>query len=283
MKKLLTALTILAIMNLTFTSCEQLTKETAPELPPLESMMGNLGDFDIEDNTKSTSPDFKFALEETMYNFKTSRFYVAYFNVILTGALGVPVAAFANSFNHTAEFMGDASWEWKYTVDGFGGAYTARLIGTVVSDRVNWEMYLERTGIEAFPEFLWFEGTSELDGMGGSWLLYHSYDYQVPMLQIDWQKSGDEVGDIVYTYVREKKNDGTNDLGTGSYIHAGKTDTELNAFYTIHVYAAVEEQFVDLNIEWSISNYNGRVKSDFYTNGTWQCWDTMGYDIECAE
>jgi hypothetical protein len=285
MKKIAFVLVALAMLNLTFVSCEKTKTDNPPELPPLESMVYNFSDFQIAENeAQMVTDNFKTAGEGTRWNYAYAWLNVAYFNVLLTGALAVPVTAFGNSFRHQAEFMGEATWQWSYTVDGFGGSYTARLVGTVRAEDVKWEMYLAHSGIiNPHPEFLWFEGTSDLDGMGGEWMLYHSYAFQEPLLSIDWQKSGAEIGEIKYTYVREQNDAREDEAGTGGYIHAGRTGSDLNAFYAIHVYDTNEQMFIDVNIEWNTENYNGRVSSDIYQGGVWQCWDGMGYDTVCPE
>ena len=48
----------------------------------------------------------------------------------------------------------------------FGATYTARLTGEIRTDDIQWEMYITRTGINAYAEFKWYEGTSDLDGNG---------------------------------------------------------------------------------------------------------------------
>ena len=79
------------------------------------------------------------------------------------------------------------------------------LLGTLEADQVKWEMYITKTGIEPFDEFLWFEGTSKIDGKSGQWILYHSAAFPEKTVQIDWKKEAEEVGEIKYTYVREFK------------------------------------------------------------------------------
>ena len=85
------------------------------------------------------------------------------------------------------------------------------LTGEIRTSDVKWEMYISKEGIGAFSELLWYEGTSNLDGKSGQWILNHSQAFPEPMLQIDWKVTGEDVGYIKYTYIRDKKDDRTTD------------------------------------------------------------------------
>ena len=143
---------------------------------------------------------------------------------------------------------------------------------------ITWAMYISKDGIGAFEEFEWYQGYSLLDGSSGQWTLNHSQQYPDALLRIDWQKSGEDIGEISYTNVREHNNNGSVNTAYGSSIVAGKTEGELDAYYNIHLSDSNQEVF----IEWSTSSYHGRVKNDQYfdTSG-WHCWDSLGHNIIC--
>ena len=150
------------------------------------------------------------------------------------------------------------------------------MTGQIRSTDVKWEMYISREGVGGFPEFLWFEGTTKLDGKSGQWILTHSQEQQVPMLQIDWTKEGSTVGSIKYTYIK------TGDSFKDSYIEYGLTTNTLNAYYTIHYYDSSYLQFFDLNVEWNSTLHNGRVKSQGHFGTTdWYCWDGNFLNVTC--
>jgi hypothetical protein len=223
---------------------------------------------------------------ETKHNIIAAGLTVLFWNVTLTVTLVVPVAAFYQSFQHEAEFLGDATWQWKYDGTGMANTYKARLVGKIRSDDIKWEMYLAKEGIGAHEEFLWFEGTSNLDGNGGQWTLYHSYAVQEAVLQIDWEKTGDEVGNIKYTYIRESSNGDSKQLTSGSYLTYGLTDAELDAFYEIEYNQRDRDttDMLNVDIEWSTTEYNGRIKAPHYIqfqDDLWHCWDSLGYDVDC--
>jgi predicted small lipoprotein YifL len=276
MKKLLSFLMVIAVVNLMLTSCN-LKQEDPPVLPPYESMVIDFSDFNNDakaDDLAGKSAD------ETMVNFAWAGWNVLVFNVILTVTLVVPVATFATAVNQTSPvFLGDATWQWSFTVDGFGGAYTARLTGEVRAEDAYWEMYVSKTGFGAFDEFMWYSGTSKLDGTGGQWILNHSHNFQEPMLQIDWESDGEEVGEIQYTIVRELNDARQPEPANGSYILAGRNTDELDAFYDIYLAETPKYVF----IEWSTETYNGRIMDEvFFGDDDWHCWDTNGYDVVCG-
>lgn len=279
MKKIISGLLIFSIGLIGFNSCEK-NSDTPPEIPPYESMAIDFSNLTTGTKTATT------AEEGTKINFAAAGLTVLFWNVTLTVTLVVPVTAFYQSFQHEAEFLGNATWQWKYDGTGFANTYKARLVGKVRSEDVKWEMYLAKEGIGAHEEFLWFEGTSDLDGNGGQWILYHSYAVQEAVLQIDWEKTGDKIGNIKYTYIRESSNGDPKQLTDGSYLTYGLTDAELDAFYNIE-YNQRDRDTLDnlnVNIEWSTTVYNGRIKAAHYFPNdpdSWHCWDSLGFDVVC--
>jgi hypothetical protein len=277
MRKITVLFLLLILGFVGFNSCDK-NKETAPEIPPYESMVIDFDKF---------SSDEKSALETSTsaINFITAGLTIVVWNTTLTVTLAVPIASFYASFQNEPEFLGDGTWQWKYDVPGFGNTYHARMTGKLMGDHVKWEMYISKSGIVApHDEFLWFEGTSDYDGTSGQWTLYHSYEVQEAALQIDWKKTSDEVGDIKYTYVRESDNGVNNQLTKGSYLQYGLTDADLNAFYRIE-YNQRDSDASDIknvDIEWSLTGLYGRIKSQhYYNDDLWHCWDSQGLDTEC--
>ena len=185
MKKLLSSLLVIAVLNLMFVSCEQQEKDTPPEIPPYESMFTDFSQFKVIEENKSVPVSMMKSTEEgSMLNYGFSALEVGFFNIVLAVTLAVPVASFAASFQNEPVFMGDATWQWSYDVTAFAKTYKARLVGQIRSEDILWEMYLAVEGIGGHPEFLWFEGTSDLDGHGGQWKLNHSYQFQEQVLQL---------------------------------------------------------------------------------------------------
>jgi len=277
MKHAISFILTLAILNVMLVSCERQDKEP-PELPPYESMAIDFNKFTVQE--KAAIDNLKSTTDTTMYNYQFAYLNVGFFSLILTVTLVVPVAAFYHSFSVEPAFLGDATWQWSYDYIVLGGTYTARLTGQVRASDVKWEMYISKVGIGGFDEFKWYEGTSLLDGTGGQWILNQSAQYPDAMLQINWERTGTEMGEVKYTDVMVLDNDTSPNEGFGSYIEAGITEGDLDAYYNI--YLAESEYYV--YIEWSITEYYGRVMAeDSYLGPGWHCWDNYGYDIVCTE
>jgi hypothetical protein len=67
-----------------------------------------------------------------------------------------------------------------------------------------------------------------------------------------------------------------------SWIEYGLTTGSLNAYYKIHYYNAPFLKFYDLEVEWSTTNHNGRVKCESHFGDTeWYCWDGNLLNVTC--
>lgn len=279
MKKFTISLAVLFLAVVLLNSCEK-KDEKPPELPPYNSMAIDFSK--LSNDTKST--DGINLTDASKLNFALSAITVSYWNFILGVTLAVPVASFYKSFDTEPTYLGNKKWQWGYTVTTIGGNYNARLIGTIGQSDVTWEMYISKSGIGGFEEFLWFEGTSNLDGKSGQWILNESPLEKQAVLQIDWTRTSDVVGNVKYTYIRESDNGIVEQLSNGSYLNYGLAEGDYNAFYTIHYNTRDKEAnpFMNVNIEWSTTVYNGRIKAEhYYSNTDWHCWDSLGSDAVC--
>lgn len=263
-------------------SCEKSEENPTPdavELPPMETLALDLEDF-MQD--PSQSGKFSATASKTGNNWGYPRLVVGFWNTALFTTLAVPVASFRTAFAHKAVAIADNKWQWTYNVDGFAGQYTARLTGELRTDDVLWEMYVTRIGTDAFEEFLWFAGESSLDGSHGGWTLYQSADRPVRMLEIDWERENDEVGRVRYTWVREMNDDQETDRFKDSYLEYGLQDADYDVYYDVHAFDENSEAFVDVNIEWSRTSYEGRVMApSYFEDEVWHCWDGNGDDVTC--
>ncbi|EAR01178.1 hypothetical protein [Maribacter sp. HTCC2170] len=249
----------------------------ALQLPPFESMAIDLGNF-LDDSASGKQA----STAKVGGNWLYPRLVVGIWNTALFTNLAVPVASFSSAFKHKAEFLGENTWQWEYTVDGFTSEYTARLTGELMTDEVVWKMYVTKAGVGSFDEFLWFSGVSDLDGKSGAWTLYQSHERPNRMIDIEWSIENEEIGSIKYTWVREMNDDGIADTFKDSYLEYGLQEGDYDVFYDLHVYDLQMEDFVDVSIEWNSSMYNGRVMApSHFEDELWHCWDTDGEDIEC--
>jgi hypothetical protein len=272
MKKLFALTAIVLVAASLFWGCEK--KGDPPALPPAESMMIDFTEFAAVKKSSFLS------VENT--NWGVAATVAGVWNSLLAVNLAVPVAAFHMAIQNSPEYLDNKTWEWTYSVSAVGATYIARLRGQIKTEEIQWNMYITRMGAGGFTEFEWFSGTTALDGNSGQWILNHSKQFPEPMLRIDWEKTGDEIGSVKYTYVRDLNNERLEDLFKGSYIEYGLTSAALNAFYDVHFYEFTKEKYVDVNIEWSTTAHNGRVKAqDYFQDALWHCWDGNGNDITC--
>lgn len=273
---------LFTIMTVCLISCEKSddtdSESQALELPPFETMAYDFDSF-------TTDPASGKAISSKTGpngNWVFSRLVVGFWNSALFSTLAVPVASFEAAFAHDPEVIGDLKWQWSYSVDGFTSEYTARLTGEIVGEEVVWEMYVTKTGIDPFEEFLWFTGVSDLEGNSGNWLLNESPERPDPMLRIDWERSGEELGSIRYTWVRELDANENDDLFMDSYLEYGLQEGDYDAYFDARAYDEEIQGFAEIRIEWSRMSYFGRVMApQYFEDEEWHCWDNMGDDVLC--
>lgn len=266
MKKLLSLSLILIFTTTLFIGCKK-DKGDPPVLPPAESMTIDFSNFQLQ-----KKGDVK-GTENSAWEFSAT--VAGVWRLIVNTTLIVPVTAFQQAVSQPATYLSEKNWQWSYSVTVAGAAYKARLTGLIRTSDVQWKMYVSKEGTAGFAEFLWFEGTSKLDGTGGQWILNQSSSAPTPLLQIDWTKTASAIGKITYTYVKN------GDALKTSYIEYGLTSNTLNAYYKVHYYNSVK--FSDVDVEWSTTLKNGRVKSiDYFIGDTnWHCWDANKVNINC--
>ncbi len=272
MKKILIVTLVFILCGTLFQSCKK-NNGSPPALPPVESMFIDFSNF--QSGKKSdVSISVPKGTQTSSWEFAAGVAFI--WNTVIYTTLAVPVKAFQLAKDYTPTYIDNKTWQWSYNATELSVTYKARLTGQIMANDVQWNMYITREGTGGFSEFLWFTGTSKLDGTGGQWVLNLSPQSKVPVVQIDWTKTGTTVGTIRFTYVK------TGDSFKDSYIEYGLTTNALNAYYNIHYYNTTYLQFYDLNVEWSSSLHNGRVKCPgFFGNSDWYCWDGNYLNITC--
>jgi hypothetical protein len=269
MKNISSLVLILVLSTTFFTGCKK-DKGEPPSLPPQESMVIDFSNFASTTKSVELIPGQK-GTENS--NWEYAAIVAGVWKLIINSTMVVPVTAFKAAVSQTPVYISTKNWQWSYTVTLPGGTYKARLTGLIRTSDVQWKMYITGTSADAFAEFLWFEGTSKLDGTGGQWILYQNATSPVAFLQIDWTKTASTVGYVKYTYTK-------NDNFLSSYLEYGLTSNTLNAYYTIHYFNGVK--FSDVNIEWNTTTHNGHVKSlDYLGDSNWYCWDSNKVNVIC--
>lgn len=269
MKKIFLPAFVLLISIGFFSGCKK-DKGDPPVLPPAESMTIDFTNFTSAKKSLEVLPGTK-GTENSNWQFAAT--VAGIWKQIINLTLVVPVSAYKIALNQTPVFVSGKTWQWSYDVTVASVVYKARLTGEIRASDVQWKMYITRTGTGGFDEFLWFEGTSKIDGSSGQWTLNQDPQASVSFLQIDWAKTSSVVGNIKYTYLK-------NDAFKTSYIEYGLTSNPLNAYYTVHYYNGVK--FSDVSIEWNTTTKNGHVKSaDYLGDASWYCWDSNRVNTVC--
>jgi hypothetical protein len=270
MKKVLSFALIIIFLGANFSGCKK-DPGNAPALPPAESMLIDFSNF--TSNAKSGDTGFESKGTENL-NWETAALIVGTWRTLIAVTLAIPVSSFKVAADQDPVNLSGKKWQWSYNVSSAGVNYKARLTGEIGATDVVWEMYIAREGANAFPEFKWLDGTSNLDGSGGTWIIYESNLIPQKLLQIEWTKSGTSIGKIKYTYLKTGSSN-------GAYIEYGLTSSSLNAYFTIHYYNSTLVRFSDVNVEWNTSTKNGRIKSSDYLDGQWKCWDSNRVNATC--
>lgn len=272
MKKLLSLIIITGILLTSGTGCKK-DNGDPPTLPPAESMSIDFSNFESDRKADYSFPAAK-GTENSSWEFAAGAAIL--WKYIVETTLAVPVLSFKACVSNQPEYLDNNTWQWSANATVFGANYGARLTGQVTSSNIIWKMYITKDGTGGYSDFLWFEGTSKLDGTEGQWKLYESPQNSVEILQIDWSVTGNEIGMIQYTFTK------AGNPFAGSYIEYGLTSNDLNAYYTIHYYSIEFETFFDLEVEWSTTLHNGRVKcQQYFGTDDWYCWDSNFLNVTC--
>jgi len=277
MKKVFSLLITVVLLAVVLTGCSK-DKGSAPVLPTLNTMVIDFSDFEVAKSSfaRAAAKDIPDPDENFMFSSET----VALWDKIISEDLAVPVKAFQTAQTATAKWIADKTWEWSLSFTS-GSAYTGRIVGKILSDKVEWEIYIKGGSITT--EFVWVEGTSAPDAKSGRWIMNYNNTFQEPYLQIDWTKPSTTVTPITYTYVRTLNNDRDPDPFKTSFLKFESVSASLNGKFTIMVYEPVTVQdFVDVFIEWSTTAGNGKVKAEHkFGNTDWNCWDVDKNNIAC--
>ncbi len=268
---------VLVVIAVGFCNCER--KGDPPVLPPYESMVIDFSNFITGAKSGTVIEYPKGTSDIPNLNWSVAATVAGVWNTLISLNLAIPVAAFKKAISTKPAYLDNKKWQWKYNVEVLAATYIARLTGQIKSSEVKWEMYISREGVGGFAEFMWFEGTSAVDGKSGYWILYQSHLEQVPFLRIDWEVTDTKIGSVKYTFIKEGS------PLKDSYIEYGLTTGNLDAFYNVYLYDTESlKKFVNVNIQWSTTGHYGRVKApDFFGDSDWHCWDENGNDTECPQ
>ena len=203
-----------------------------------------------------------------------------FWQTVVAVNLVIPVAALAESFDHTPTRQDDGTWVWQYDFVAAARRYTARLEGKVEGDHIDWAMYISQEG--GWTDVLWFSGQSGLASLiegnrTGTWTVNYNPEDVTPYLQIDYEVKllNGEIGQIKYTSIEEGS-----EL-EGSYIvHALAEGEPYDRAYNIYI--AADDNLSE--IEWhALEKYGRRRDPAVFGDDRWHCWDYTLADVDCDD
>lgn len=267
-------LVLFSVMLLIMISCSNNTEpeQAPPTLPPASTFVMDFSDF-ASQNTGLVlykESDGTNILSKQNYGWAATNVFV--WNTLLTVGLAVPVASFVESFRHEPVLQGNKKWLWSYNFTVIEAIYTAKLYGFFNTNGVEWEMYISKQ--DAFIDFLWYSGNSNLKGTEGTWILNKSPEEPDSLLLIEWERDPvSATGNIKYTNVFPGGPE------NGGYIYYGITQNiPFNAFYDVYNKGLNNHA----NIEWNRTTKEGRVKDPHhFQDSNWHCWDANLEDVDC--
>jgi hypothetical protein len=273
MKRFVSLVIIVTFILTQFTGCKK-DKGEPPVLPPSKSMTIDFSNF--ESGKKSDeSISIPKGIQKGNWEFAAS--IALLWDAIIYTTLAVPVYSFQAAINQKATYIDDKTWQWSADATVNNKTYTARLTGQITETNVVWKMYITLAGTGGYSDFLWFEGTSELDGTAGQWKLYESQLNPVEIVTIDWTLSGTNIGSVKYTFTK------AGNPSTGSSIEYGLTTNTMNAYYKINYYNSSDTKFYGMDVEWNTTLHNGRVKCLWhFGTSDWYCWDGNYLNVTCS-
>lgn len=248
-------------------------KGDPPVLPPATSMTIDFSNF----TSLVKSAETRSVKGENNSAWEFAAVPVVFWKYVVNTILYIPVASFKVTIDQNPVYVAEKTWEWKYSTTIENINYQTRLNGQITGNEVKWKMYITKQN--GFTDFLWFEGTSALDGKSGQWILYQDNENpNVKILQIDWSAiDGSTIPHVTYTYVKEGFN-------SGNFIEYGPlsvTGSQYNSFYKIKYSHALTEKTYSIDVEWNSGTKKGRVKSPDYLLGEWYCWDSNRINVSC--
>ncbi len=251
-------------------SCKKDNSPSPPSLPPQSSFVIDFTNF--SNGASASLPSVFTKSFEVLTNYQAAALKVGYWNTILYLKTAIPAACFKEAFKHKGSYLSTNTWEWKYNLTLETNNIAAKLQAKLITDSVQWQMLISVTGDSlAITDFVWFTGTSALDGSGGTWIINESPSLPNPLFSINWIKRNSQIGSVQYTYVKPGEN------ATGNFIKFGTKDSTLvvnNVYYILH---NVNPVTYDIDIEWNSMSKAGRYQD---ING-WHCWDSGKLNINC--
>jgi hypothetical protein len=263
-----------------FQSCEKddvnpPNDQAAPIIPPMETFVMSFQGFsESEVDTAEVTHGGADSRSVTFRNWAYAGGNVLVWNLIIGANMVVPVASFAESFNHDPVYTGNGVWAWTYNFNAAGALHTATLTGEFINsgDDVQWVMTISKTG--GFTDFEYYRGVVAVDRSEANWTLNNQPNNPQSFLSIHYVNGG-AAGEssIRYTNIIPGA------AGNGDYIeYRIQPGNDFNRAYDVFL---INDNNL-LEIEWDEPARNGRVKNLMhFGDEEWHCWDVDKLDVDC--
>ncbi len=255
------------------TACEP--EEEPLEPPPMSSMVMDFDSFPSENSTTQVeqlrlAPEsIYFSHTNSLTNHQFATLKVFFWSTLIAVGQAVPIHVFQTALNHLPEKQDDGSWVWKYSTTFQNVKYSARLVGKVVAETVEWEMYVSKEG--EFTDFKWYTGVSQIDRSGGSWVLYEDPTAPKAIFTITWGRDS-SASTAFLKYLNTKEG-----INNGEYIQYAKiaNTNGYDAQFSIYLINDLDTTLSHTEmVEWNIATRAGRVQDpNHYGDNTWYYWD----------
>ena len=269
-------LVIVVLAIFAFQSCEkdpltQPAATNAPSLPPIESFYLSLDSW-AEIDTTGFNEDLGKSNGPTYTNVWYAATNMVVWNGFIIAASAIPVATFAEAFNHEAVYNPtDDTFEWNYTHREGLRNFRAKLVGEILSnEEVSWKMFISLVG--QYEDALFYEGITSRDNIDANWTLYGDPVDPKPTLFIEYSKNDNGESQIKYTNILEATPE------FGHFIESRNTNgTDYNRFFDVY---RGKDDF--LQIKLIEPGKGGAVKNvKFFGDDEYHCWDDSYQDTEC--
>ena len=265
---------IIIVLGVMYTAgCKKKDKGNPPVLPSYESMLIDFSNF--ISGSKSGASDASGIKGPNTGNWQFASDVATVWKTSIETVIEVPLASLKVTDNFEPAYLSENNWQWSYSFSAAGQQYKAKLTGEIRNVDIAWKMYITKEGSGGFTDFLWVYGVSATDASGGEWIVKQSNSSPDEVFKITWTTANSEVSTVQYEYTKA-------DGFKGSTIKFGFASGALNSYYDIHYFASSLARFSDVDIEWSSTSKNGRVKSADYLLGTWYCWDANKVNTVCT-
>lgn len=270
MKNILKVIVVASVVLLS-TSCQkENTDQTAPILPPVESVKVDLSTFT---GTATKAGDcneyFQYVVESIIANW----------NTLYEQIINIPVQGFEAFVNIHPVQQGDGVWMWQCDVkDGFT-VYTVSLVGKEKRNHVEWELAVSSEGLFTLKNFVWLTGTSSKDGREGEWKVAVGPTDLISPTDVAvtsrWECNANRrISKVELTYELAHICCGINPFFHNSKITWMATATDPAYNHSISAYYNhMGLGWWQADVEWNSENGAGRVKcADKWNDGGWYMW-----------